>query len=202
MPSKSSEPEESISELVERFRTGRDQEATFRLIFDRYYRLVRRYFGERGMPADQAENLCQETFLATYRALPGFRREADFDTWLFSIARRIFAGEVRRLVIRRRYLREVPIDRASEAVLRVRGSSEGPLQASLDRETRHRLETALETLPEQMRRCATLRLCYDLKYREIADELEISEDAVRVQLARARKRLRRELGESFPPAPP
>lgn len=184
-----------IGDLIDRFRAGRDPEECFRRIFERYYRLVRRYFAERGMSPEECENLSQETFLAVYRGLPGFRQEVDFDTWLFAIARRIFAGEVRRLVSRREHLPEVPIERAAEGMLAPaeRGADAGPLQATLDREARRRLLRALNGLPEQMRLCATLRLCYELKYREIAEELAISEDAVRVQLARARKRLRREL---------
>ncbi len=71
--------------------------------------------------------------------------------------------------------------------------SEGPLRAALDGERLAAVVAALDGLPDQMRRCAVLRLFQDLSYREIAAALRVSVDVVKVQLFRARKQLREEL---------
>jgi RNA polymerase sigma-70 factor (ECF subfamily) len=184
-----------VAELIGRIRTGIDAEESFRLLFERYYRLIRHYFAERGMDSDRCEDLTQETFVAVYRGLPSFRGDSGFDTWLFSIARRIFAGAVRREVARRRQLAEVPLEEAADTPCGANLIE--PLHAAIDRERLRQLHRSIGGMPEQMRRCATLRLSYELKYREIAEVLNISEDAVRVQLARARQRLRRELSDTL-----
>jgi len=59
------------------------------------------------------------------------------------------------------------------------------------------LRSAVEQLPEQMRKCLTLRIDQELKYREIATVLRLSPETVKVHLMRARQRLREELGDYF-----
>lgn len=187
-----------VAALIERIRSGTEVEESFRLLFKRYYRLVKRYFAERGMAPEDCENLSQETFLAVYRALPELRRGERFDGWLFSIARRVFADEVRRKVAHRKRAPVVSLEGQPEGIESVLSPPDlEPLQQALDRERRQQLYRSLEGLPEQMRQCAALRLGHGLKYREIAGVLGISEDAVHVQLARARRRLKRELTETF-----
>lgn len=181
-----------LEALVERLRLGRDTEEAFRHLFRRYYRVVLRYFAERRLAPDVCENLAQETFLAVHEGIAGYRGDGSFEAWLFGIARRLLAQELRRRV-RQRW------DGRAAGELAGSPATAGPLERALGHELQQSLAQALGDLPEQMRHCAELRLVHELKYREIAERLDISVDAVRVQLARARRRLRRSLGEALRP---
>ena len=72
-----------------------------------------------------------------------------------------------------------------------------PAQEAYERERREALARALEGLPPQMRQVLTLRIDQDLKYREIAEVLQISIETVKAHLFQARQRLRTELGEEY-----
>lgn len=65
-----------------------------------------------------------------------------------------------------------------------------PLEAAVGAERLAALDAAIREFPTQMRRCAALRFRQGLEYQEIATVLQISLDAVKVQLSRARSRLR------------
>lgn len=187
-----------VDELVRRLQAGVDPDESFRLLFRCCYRMIHRFFAERGFPSNECEDLAQETFLAVYRSVKGFRWETDFDGWLFAIARKTLAGALRRAGSLRRSGVEVPIgDVAADLPAPAANDGSGPFRQVREGELNRAVSMALAELPDQMRRCATLRFSHGLKYREIADALQISVDAVRVQLTRARKRLRRRLGEGL-----
>ena len=70
--------------LVERVRRG-DQKA-FELLVVKYQRRIERLIGRMVRDTDLVQDLAQETFLRAYRALPQFRGESAFYTWLYRIA--------------------------------------------------------------------------------------------------------------------
>ncbi len=67
----------------------------------------------------------------------------------------------------------------------------------LDEERSRLLHAAIQNLPPQMRRCLQLRLGLGLKYRDIADVMQISVDTVKAHLFQAKQKLRDELGNYF-----
>ena len=71
----------------------------------------------------------------------------------------------------------------------------GPIRNALDAEAVDLVRDAVEEVPRQMRHCATLRLFQGLSYREVAATLRISVDSVKIQLFRARQRIRSRLRE-------
>lgn len=186
--------------LVERFQTGIDREESFRRLFEGHYRLIRYHFRRQGVSSEEAEDLTQETFLRVYRSLDDFRGEARFATWLLRIADNVLRRDWKRRQGARRHVPVVPLetglfgDPPDERLAR---RDPGPLDALLDRERYGQVLQELRTMPAQMRQCVSLRLFQGLRYREIARVLGISLDAVRVQLARGRRRLRQALDEAF-----
>jgi RNA polymerase sigma-70 factor (ECF subfamily) len=177
----------------------------FRRIFDRFFGPVLHFFLNRGIPYEDSRDLTQETFLRVYRGFERFRGDASVQTWLFQIATNLWRNHVRHQRAGKREAREVSLEGAMEKGVQVsadrslaRGSvGAGPLAGILADERVQLLRQALESLPPQMRRCVLLRIDQELKYREIAEVMQIAVDTVKSQISQAKDRLERELGPYF-----
>lgn len=197
-----SEPTEAI---FQRLRDVAHREEGYRLLFDRFYWPLFRFFEHRGFSTEECQDLIQETFLRVYRGIESFRGDARWEHWLFRIAANTASKAVRHRTAGKRAGREVPLEGeeggdASPAA--AGGSPHGaetpaPLRRLLGKEMQEILTQAIAGLPAQMRRCVRLRVFQDLDYDEIAEILQISPSTVKVQLFKARKRLQMELGDSF-----
>ena len=191
-----------IDRIIEELQAGVHREKNFQLLFQRYYRLVRRFLRQRGCTLAQSEDLTQETFLHVSRGLATFRRETRFENWLFHIAGNVYRHEIRRTKSEKRAV-EVSLEgtgASTELVMTsdaLRLGPPGALRQLLGKERVQVLRQTLDELPPQMRQCVCLRFDQELRYREIAEVLQISMDAVKVQLFRARKLLRSKLGDHF-----
>jgi len=143
---------------------------------------------------DQAEDLAQEVFLRVYRARKSYVAGAKFTTWLFTIANNVALNALRTR------------SRRHEVTLRSRDS--GPLgarpldtmlQASsgqmparqLDKaEMRDIVRMALETLNERQRMAVLLSKFEGMSYADIAQTMELTPQAIKSLLSRARSNLR------------
>ena len=135
----------------------------------------------------EAEDVAQEVFVRVYRALPTFRGESTFRTWLYRIAMNV--GRSYRSHWWRR-----------EAVWGDSGADETSAfdpEDSADFEamwlTRDTIERALGMLPEELRVAVVLRDLHGLDYREIAETTGVPMGTVESRIFRARRRLRRVL---------
>jgi RNA polymerase sigma-70 factor, ECF subfamily len=196
---------EPIEHLVQRLRDGPGREESFRLLFDRFYWPLFRFFERRGFSTEECQDLIQETFLRVYRGIEGFRGEARWVHWLFRIAANTAVKALRHHAAAKRAGRTVSLDGedvADSPPAAAGGAPRGaeapaPLRQLLGKEMRELLSQAIDGLPAQMRRCVRLRVFQDLDYQEIAETLQISPSTVKVQLFKARKRLQMELGNSL-----
>jgi RNA polymerase sigma-70 factor (ECF subfamily) len=196
---------EPIEAIFQRVRNGPGREESFRLLFDRFYWPLFRFFEHRGFSAEECQDLIQETFLRVYRGIATFRGEARWEHWLFRIAANTASKAVRHRAAAKRTGHSVPLEDnepADSPPTAAGGSPRGaeapaPLRELLGKEMKELLSQAIAGLPAQMRRCVRLRVFQDLDYGEIAEVLQISPSTVKVQLFKARKRLQMELGESF-----
>jgi RNA polymerase sigma-70 factor (ECF subfamily) len=152
--------------------------------------LVRRYqdriFGFiMRMTADReaALDLTQDTFLAVYENLGGFRKEALFSTWLYQIA----ANKARNYI--KKALREVPLpegyDKASEG-----GRPDTELER---REEKLLLDEAIASLPHRQKMAFNLRYFDQLKFKAVAEIMEISVSAAKTNFAEALVKLKKRL---------
>lgn len=174
---------------------GRDREAGFRLLFERFHRPVERFFARRGVPPEDALDLTQETFLCIYRGLERYRSEDRLSHWVLRIAATTYLQWVRAGRAAKRSGREVPqevVAAVPPPALRV-GARQ--LDALIAGEERRALRQAVRELPDQMRNCLLLRLDQGLKYGEIATLMRLSVDTVKAHLAQARRRVKERLGE-------
>lgn len=133
-------------------------------------------------PAD-AEEVAQDAFVRAWLALPRFRGESSFSTWLHRIVARRAVD--RAMVLRRRRERETDVEAADVAPAggASPGSEEAPLQA-------RRLERLLERLPDAQRAVVTLFYYEDRSVEQVALALGMPNGTVKTHLSRARAALR------------
>jgi RNA polymerase sigma-70 factor (ECF subfamily) len=149
---------------------------------DRIYRFVLNIVHD----ADEAESVVQETFAEAYRQIDRFRGEAKVSTWLFSIARHLAYGVLRKSK-RHSYVAHDAIE-----YLHAKGGGErsGESMGLVERAERKRLvHAALQELPSHYRRVVELRDLEERSTAETAEKLGLTSVNVRVRLHRARKEL-------------
>ncbi len=183
--------------ILDRFFSG-DREAVGDLA-DRY---ASRLFGF-GMRmcgnAEDAQDMVQDTFLNVIRYLGGFRRETKLKNWLFRLASSA--------CIRRRRGKNKPERELSMEALRpnhgdgpppeIPDWSQNPAEALINEELRTRLAEAVRNLPHKYRLVFNLRDLEGFNTAEVAEMLELTPQAVKTRLHRARAFLRMDLAEYY-----
>jgi RNA polymerase sigma-70 factor (ECF subfamily) len=177
--------------LVERCRRG--DLAAFEPLVEKYrqrvWRLAYRYLGDR----DEARDVAQEAFVKAWQALPSFRGQSAFYTWLFRIAVNVATDRARQRAARgRAFGAERVSEEEWERLMADPGAA--PDAAAARAEQRARIRRALGTLPEHHRTIIMLSDLEGLSYREIADVLDIPMGTVMSRLHHARRRLRKAMG--------
>ncbi len=183
---------QQVAVAIQALRAGQDPESNFRFVFESYHRPLQRFFARKGFPPVDALDLTQETFLGIFKGLKGLREETRFEAWLYKVATTTYLKRVRAASTAKRTGFEVEHD---ETILAdPRGGSAGhQLQGVLEDERRQAMREAVAELPDQMRKCMTLRIYHELPYREIATMMKIKIDTVKVHLFQGRARLKAKL---------
>ena len=164
-------------------------EHAFRCLFEQEQERLQHFVRKIVDDADEAENIVQETFAEAYRQIGDFRGEAKVSTWLFSIARHLAYGHLRKSK-RHNYKEHDTIEFLQAA----QGDATTVTQEAVERsERRHIVHDALQELPEHYRRVVQLRDLEEQSTTETAEQLGLTEVNVRVRLHRARKKLREHL---------
>lgn len=193
--------ERDVQVWIERWQRGIDREENFRKIFQAYYRRVYVLFTKWGFGDVECEDLAQETFLRVHRNLAGFRGDSKFATWLWEVAANVYKNTLRSRGTQKRDAQEVSLDEsdadgaAGGSVLALESRERDPLTDLLVWERKQKLHEAMESLPPQMRRCVELRVNDDMKYREIAEKMNVSIDTVKAHLFQARQILKTKLDD-------
>ena len=196
--SKSTGPDRTVQDILDQLCAGIDTEGAYRLLFHRYYRTVKNFFRGGGFPPTTCEDLAQETLLRAFAKIPTLRNRSKFEHWLFRIAKNVARSARRREWAnrRRRQNAQPPGGDFRTSMQPFLGEAQHlrtPSEELIEKEKILALNEAIADLPDQMRQCVVLRAQHGLQYDEIAALLQISLDAVKVQLSRARKRLRKDL---------
>ncbi|MEZ6935149.1 MULTISPECIES: RNA polymerase sigma factor RpoE [Aeromonas] len=178
-------------QLVERVQRG-DKNA-FNLLVRKYQHkvvnLVARYVNNPGDVPDVA----QEAFIKAYRALPTFRGESAFYTWLYRIAvntaKNYLTSQGRRPPSSDVEADEAEYYGGGEALQEVAT----PENLVLTDEIKRTVFTAIEALPEDLRTAITLREMEGLSYEEIAEIMDCPVGTVRSRIFRAREAIDKKL---------
>jgi RNA polymerase sigma factor (sigma-70 family) len=168
----------SDAELFEAWRAG-DEHAGNEL-FERHFEALFRFF--RGKLHDGAEDLVQQTFLACVRNIEGYRGEASFRTYLFTIARSKLLDFLK---VRRRKQDPLDFEHVSLVDLGV-----SPSMWAVQREEGMLLATALRHLPVDLQIAIELFHLEDMPASEVARVLGVPEGTVRSRVRRGLEQLR------------
>jgi RNA polymerase sigma-70 factor (ECF subfamily) len=172
-------------ELVEQVQKGNKN--AFNLLVIRHQNkvmnIVSRYVKNSGDVAD----VTQEAFIKAYRALPNFRGESAFYTWLYRIAvnsaKNYLTSQGRKPPASDVDASEADYYDGSDALK----ENNSPERALLSNELQQKLFTAIDALPEDLRSAITLREIEGLSYEEIAAVMECPVGTVRSRIFRARE---------------
>lgn len=159
------------------------------------YALAYRVIGRE----EEARDVCQDTFLRAYRALPGFKGQAKFSSWLYRIALNLCRDWIRRQ-------RRAPVMQMPEGV--------DPLEMAAEREPAESIETlvarrelsavveeAMARLPEEQRTAIILKEYHGMTFQEIADLQGCPLSTVKTRLYQGLSVLRRHLEQQAETAP-
>lgn len=176
-------------QLVERVKAG-DKHA-FDLLVKKYQHKIIGLIGRYVYDSHEAMDIAQETFIKAYRALPKFRGDSAFYTWLYRIAINTAKNH---LVARGRRPADVDVDDAQY----FEGDSElkdieTPENCLYRDELEKVIKKTLQKLPEDLRTALTLREFEGLSYEEIAGVMECPVGTVRSRIFRAREAIDKEI---------
>jgi RNA polymerase sigma-70 factor (ECF subfamily) len=169
------------SRLVERARQGDDQ--AFAALFEQFHAPILNYLHRMVSDRAVAEDLTQDTFIKAYKALPGTKPDLAFKAWLYRIATNTAISHLRRGKI----VKWLPFVTDPEQ----RGER---LERSVTRHTD--ISVALEQLPKHYASVLLLRHYQGLSLAETAEALDITENAAKLRLFRARKAFAKVYGEN------
>ncbi len=182
----------SDKKLVERVQKG--DKGAFDLLVLKYQHkivnLVMRYVRD----PDLALDISQEAFIKAYRALPRFRGDSAFYTWMYRIAVNTAKNH---LAAQRRRPMDVELDMQDpeqydlHAKLKETDTPEGIAQSDELKET---VERAIAALPEDLRTAIILRELEGMSYEEIAETMDCPVGTVRSRIFRARDAIGKKVG--------
>lgn len=180
IPVPASDVEDEDSRLLQRAATG--NQAAWQELFTRWKKPLLSFFYRSLGSLPEAEDLTLEVFVRLHRAAPTYERRSRFTTYLFHIARNLLLNELRRR--RRKPAQAVPPD-AFDYLASNPGAEPRRLH-----ELEEEFQRALGELPEAQRTLLLLVQQQGLDHSTAAATLGITENALRVQLHRARERLK------------
>ena len=163
-------------------RAQRGEVAAFSELVARYQDRIYRFLVRLTRSPDDALELTQETFLSAYQALPRWRPEARFTTWLFRIARNQAFDWLRR----HKRVEFVALGDEPDADVGFADPAPTPDVALESVQRLRHLERALMRLPAEHREILLLREIEEMSYEDIAEVLDIRLGTVKSRIARAR----------------
>ena len=185
-PSTSMLPPTDEKELVERFQNG--EKDVFNELVIKYqgkiYNLVYKYVSN----SETARDLSQEIFIKAFRALPRFKRQSAFYSWLYRIAINLCIDFIRQQKRGQTLSFEDLTTGGNDEVVFNDVSPLPPDQVEA-KELGHIIGKAVEQLPPKQQRVFNLRYHHGLQLKEIAAQLDRSEGTIKAHLHHAHKRL-------------
>lgn len=175
--------------LVDRVKRG-DMRA-FEMLVVKYQRRIERLIGRMVRDVDLVQDIAQETFIRAYRALPQFRGESAFYTWLYRIAvntaKKQLVDLKRDPLVSEGSLANSDDGDETSRVENELTDGETPEALLASKEIAAAVNAAIEALSEDLRQAITLREIEGLSYEEIADVMNCPIGTVRSRIFRARE---------------
>jgi RNA polymerase sigma-70 factor (ECF subfamily) len=175
--------------LIERVKRGDVQ--AFEMLVVKYQRRIERLIGRMVRDVDLVPDIAQETFIRAYRAIPQFRGDSAFYTWLYRIA----VNTAKKALVE---LKRDPLvsessrasrddDDETSRVENELSDGETPDAVLASKQIAAAVNAAIEALSEDLRQAITLREIEGLSYEEIAEVMNCPIGTVRSRIFRARE---------------
>ena len=168
----------------------------FEMLIRRYQRQVANLVYVTMGNRDDVDDIAQEVFIRVYRSLPRFKFDASFFSWIYRITMNLCIDEIRKRKIRK----VLSLDFLTEDALEKNRKQKDhmlPSDSVLLEEKNQMIQSALHQLKPEHREILLLREYQDLGYSEIAETLNISLEAVKSRIFRARSELKTLLKDYF-----
>lgn len=174
--------------LVRRVQDG--DQAAFNLLVLKYQRKVLRLVSRIVRDPSEVEDVVQEAFVKAYRALPKFRGESAFYTWLYRIAVNTAKNHLVSLGKQPIPMTDLTPDADDTESFQARSvvtDNQTPESLLLSRQIAETVNQSIESLPAELRTAITLREIEGLSYEEIAEAMNCPIGTVRSRIFRARE---------------
>ena len=175
--------------LIERVKRG-DVKA-FEMLVVKYQRRIERLIGRMVRDVDLVPDIAQETFIRAYRAIPQFRGESAFYTWLYRIAvntaKKALVGLKRDPIVTESARLSRDDDDETYRSENELSHGETPEALLASKEVAAAVNAAIEALSVDLRQAITLREIEGLSYEEIAELMDCPFGTVRSRIFRARE---------------
>ena len=171
----------------------RGDKKAFELLVKKYQRRIFHLIYRITEDPNLVEPLAQESFLKAYRAIPSFKGDSQFYTWLYRITVNTCLSYVKREAPEETLENTTETEARLYAEDQTRFFQNNPEQDCIRKEFLARLIETLHKLPDELRMAIILREFQGLNYEEIAEVLEIPLGTVRSRIFRARERLKESL---------
>jgi RNA polymerase sigma-70 factor, ECF subfamily len=175
--------------LVERAKRG--EVSAFEMLVVKYQRRIERLVGRMVRDADLVQDIAQETFIRAYRALPQFRGESAFYTWLYRIAvntaKKALVEKKRDPLVFEGAMVSTEEGEEPSRVENELSDGETPETVLAGRQVAATVNAAIDALSEDLRQAIVLREIEGLSYEEIADVMNCPIGTVRSRIFRARE---------------
>jgi len=176
--------ERSDDQLMQDYAAG--DENALRILIQRWERQVFAFLYRMLGSAEEAEDLCQDTFLNLIKASGSYRPDGKFKSWLFRIAGNKARSRLRRKKIIRWISLTSDYDNATTA-------ESDALTAMAQKEEQRQVQQAIDRLPLRQRQALVLKQYQEMSYLEIAEAMETSVSSVQMLLHRAMNSVRKDL---------
>ena len=181
--------------LIERVKNGDVQ--AFEMLVVKYQRRIERLIGRMVRDVDLVQDIAQESFIRAYRAIPQFRGESAFYTWLYRIAvntaKKALMELKRDPTVSESALASRDEDDETSRVENELSDGETPESIMASKQIAATVNAAIEALSEDLRQAITLREIEGLSYDEIADIMNCPIGTVRSRIFRAREAIAQRL---------
>lgn len=158
------------------------------ILFERYKKILYSFFVHMTQDRFLAEDLVQNVFIRVMRYNKQFKGEGSFKAWLFTIGRNVMADHFRRGA----KMRTEPIDQSAHELR----SEATPYEKLLADERKNHLHQAISRLDADKREVLILVKLHEMKYKDVAQMLQMNESTVKVKVFRAMKDLQKILQTS------
>lgn len=172
-------------------RAKRGETAAFEMLVVKYQRRIERLISRMVRDTDLVQDIAQESFIRAYRALPQFRGESAFYTWLYRIAvntaKKALVEKKRDPLVLESALASPEDGEEPSRVENELSDGETPEAVLASKEVAATVNAAIDALSEDLRQAIVLREIEGLSYEEIADVMNCPIGTVRSRIFRARE---------------